>query len=117
MKTHTLPFKLMNNVKPLNKFLRTWPALVSAAMVFPAGVNAADLVWAGGSGNWNVAVNWNPQQVPGAADNAFITTNGTYTVTVPQNIPTTVASLTVGGASGTQTLALDKTTLTLKCPS
>src|ERR1019366_1581270 len=37
----------------------------------------------------------------------------TYTVTIPQNTPTTVASLTVGGASGTQTLAIDKTTLTL----
>ena len=52
-----------------------------------------------------------------AGHNAFITNNGTYTVTVPQNTLSTVSNLTVGGASGTQTLAIDKTTLTLNGPS
>ena len=113
MNTHTVPFALMNHIKRLNQALRSWPALVSTVIFFTAGANATDLTWVGGSGNWNVAANWNPAQIPGSGDNAFITTNGIYTVTVPQNTPATVASLTIGGASGTQTLAIDKTTLTL----
>jgi uncharacterized protein involved in high-affinity Fe2+ transport len=117
MQTHTPPLGLTQNIKRMNGALRIWPALASAALLFTAGANATDLVWVGGTQNWNSAVNWSPAQIPGAADNAFITNNGTYTVTVPQNTPTTVASLTIGGASGTQTLAIDKTTLTLNGPS
>jgi hypothetical protein len=117
MQTHTTRLGLTQNIRRMSNAARSWPVLVSAAILFTAGANAADLTWVGGSGNWNVAANWNPAQIPGAADNAFITTNGTYTVTVPQNTPTTVATLTVGGASGTQILAIDKTTLTLNGPS
>ena len=51
--------------------------------------------------------------MPTAADNAIIANNGTYTVTVPANSPATASTLAVGGVSGTQTLAIDKTTLTL----
>ena len=44
---------------------------------------AADIVWTNTSGgDWNVAANWSPNQVPGALDNAFITTSFGYTVTV-----------------------------------
>ena len=47
--------------------------------------------------------------MPGPADNVCITAGGTYTVTMTQtggSGPVTVSSLTIGGASGTQTLAL-----------
>ncbi len=39
-------------------------------------------IWKGGnSGDFNIAGNWTPGQVPGAADDAQITAIGTYTVT------------------------------------
>ncbi len=64
--------------------------------------HAADIHWANPiSGNWNTAANWNPAQVPGAGDRAFITADGTYTVIV--SAVTTVGGLEVGGATGTQT--------------
>lgn len=53
-------------------------------------------------GNWNVAGNWSPARVPGKADTVFITLSGTYTVTLDVN--DTVAFLTIGGATGAQTL-------------
>ena len=93
MKTHTFPFALMNNVKLPDKFLRTRTALVSAAMLFAFGANAADLVWIGGTGNWSAAGNWSPAQVPTAADNAFITNSGTYTVTLPAGTTGTASSV------------------------
>lgn len=52
-------------------------------------------------GRWSAATNWNPAQVPGPADTAEITASGTYTVTLDTNA--TIAGLTIGGASGTQT--------------
>ena len=77
-----------------------------------SAVRAADVVWTNASsGNWATAANWSPNQVPGAGDNAFITNNGTYTVTVNAN--TTVNSMTVGGTSGAQTLTLTSGTLTV----
>ena len=53
---------------------------------------AATVVWTNSaSGNWNVAANWSPNQVPGAADQAFITNSGTYSVTISES--RSVASL------------------------
>ncbi len=64
--------------------------------------HATDIHWANPvNGNWNTAANWNPAQVPGAGDRAFITVDGTYTVAV--SAVTTVGGLEVGGATGTQT--------------
>jgi hypothetical protein len=78
--------------------------------------NATDRVWLGAaSGNWNTPGNWSPSGVPGAGDNAFVTNNGTYTVTL--SAASTASSVTVGGASGTQTLNLDRFVLTLGSPS
>ncbi len=86
---------------------------VFLAFVALEGVSrAADISWnnpAGGS--WGTASNWNPAMVPGAADTALITLAGTYTVTL--NVSATVASLTLGGATGTQTLSNTAQTLTL----
>ncbi len=62
-------------------------------------------------GNWSVTTNWSPNGVPAATDDAVITLAGTYTVTL--NVSSQVASLTVGGSSGTQTLSMSANTLTL----
>ena len=93
--------------------LKNWQAMVSAMALAAATATANDLVWIGGTGNWDAAGNWSPAQVPTAVDNAWITNNGTYTVTVPAGTVATSGSLTVGGTSGTQTLAIDRATLTL----
>jgi len=82
-----------------------------------ATVAGSDLVWIGGTGNWNAAGNWTPAQVPTAADNAWITNSGTYTVTLPAGTTGTAATLTVGAASGVQTLAIDRATLTIGAAS
>ncbi len=101
-------------VSQTDKTIHRIVVLVAVMVAFAAPeTNATDLVWIGGSANWNAAASWSPAQVPGAADNAFITNAGTYTVTVPANTPVTVGSVSVGGAGGIQTLAIDKTTLTL----
>ena len=72
---------------------------------------AADIVWTNtAGGNWGTAANWNPNQVPGSADNAFITNSGTYTVTVSANA--SVASFNLGGSSGTQSLTVSGGTFT-----
>ena len=86
-----------------------------AALVLALGTNtvrAATIVWTNAAGgNWNAAINWSPNQVPAAADNAVITNSGTYTVTL--NASVSVASLTLGGASGTQSFVQNANTLTL----
>ena len=113
MKTNTFPLTLRDQIKPSDKTLQRWMVLVSAAITMTVGVTAADLVWIGGTGNWNVAGNWSPGSVPNAADNAWITNSGTYTVMVPSGSSATVNTVTIGSSSGTQTLSLDRATFTL----
>jgi len=73
---------------------------------------ATGITWTNlNGGNWNVATNWSPNQVPGPTDSAYITNNGTYTVTL--NASATVTNLTLGGTSGTQTFVQNANTLTL----
>jgi hypothetical protein len=79
--------------------------------------NAADFVWIGGTGAWNLAGNWSPAAVPGSADNAFITNSGNYTVTVPSGSTASVGSLTIGASTGAQTVFLDRATLTINSSS
>src|SRR5207245_6939954 len=59
--------------------------------------------------------NWTPAQVPTSADDVSIILAGTYTVTV--DVAASVNSLTLGGSSGTQTLAIGGQTLTLAATS
>ena len=67
--------------------------------------SAASLTWINTSGgDWNIAGNWSPSGVPGATDTALITAAGTYVVTV--NDSESAASLTIGGATGTQSLQI-----------
>ena len=86
-------------------------------LCYPGASRAADISWnKAGGGNWNVATNWSTGTVPGPADNVSITYPGTYTVTLNANA--SVASLTVGGDVGKQTLAIasGSYTLTLNGP-
>ncbi len=79
-------------------------AVVLAGMCLSGSVQAAQIVWTNTAGGyWNVAANWNPNQVPTSADDAVIAASGTYTVTL--NVSTNINSLVLGGASGQQTLA------------
>ncbi len=84
-------------------------------VVLSLGCNSAlanSITWTNTSGgNWNAAANWSPNQVPASTDDAYVTNNGSYTVTL--NASATVGSLTVGGASGTQSLVANANTLTL----
>src|SRR4051812_17324152 len=68
-----------------------------------AAVHGADIVWTNTSGGtWGTAANWSPNQVPTNSDTAWITNNGTYSVT--NNVTSAAASLVLGGTSGVQTL-------------
>lgn len=58
--------------------------------------------WVGGSGNWEEASHWSPSGAPGSSESACITASGTYTVTVSADA--LAKTLTVGGASGVQTI-------------
>jgi len=72
----------------------------------------ANISWTNTSGgNWNVAANWDSGTVPGANDNAFVTNNGSYTVTIDTD--TSINTLTVGGGSGTQILSQVAATFTI----
>ncbi|MCP4633378.1 MAG: hypothetical protein GY855_10675, partial [candidate division Zixibacteria bacterium] len=73
-------------------------------------VLSAQISWSNASGgNWSTGSNWTGGVVPGAADTALITLDGTYSVTLDAD--TTVAGLTLGGASGIQTLSLSSRTM------
>ncbi len=65
---------------------------------------SATLTWTNtAGGDWNVAANWNPNQVPGSNDTANVASAGTYAITL--NVNANVNDLTLGGAaSGVQTL-------------
>jgi len=92
-------------------------AVTSLAVMFAAVRASAMMIsWNNASGgNWGTPGNWNPAQVPGASDDAVITLAGTYTVTL--DVAGTLNSLTLGGASGTQSLAITGNTLTLAAAS
>jgi hypothetical protein len=62
-------------------------------------------------GNWSVAANWSPNQVPDANDTVVITNDGDYTVTV--DIAPTIAGFDLGATSGSTTQSLVITSLTL----
>ncbi len=76
---------------------------------------AAEISWSNASGgNWSTGSNWTGGIVPGAGDTAFITLDGTYTVTLDAD--TTVAGITLGGSSGRQTFSMTSRTLTVNGP-
>jgi hypothetical protein len=91
------------------------PLIPLFALVFlllgGASGRAAPITWVNTSGgNWSNPANWSPAEVPTGADTALITTPGTYIVNLDVNAD--VSSLTVGGASGLQTLQVNANNLT-----
>jgi hypothetical protein len=101
----------MNNSASILRFnsaLFTRPSAVLAFQVawlllatFPA--HAAIRVWLNPvSGGWSEAANWSGGVVPVSSDNAYITNNGTFTVT--NDTGASFATLALGGVSGTQSL-------------
>lgn len=75
-------------------------------------VNAASIFWANPvTGNWSVASNWSPPQVPGPTDVAFINVAGNYIVTADVNID--VQRIFIGNLTGVQTLIVDNKTVAL----
>ncbi len=91
---------------------------LGAALVFfgaSAAGPAATMEWTNAAGGfWNVPVNWSPNTVPGAGDTANITRTGTYTVILNGGV--TIDGLTLGGAAGVQTLAMNNQLLQLRGP-
>ena len=85
----------------------TVQASIGATAVSPNVLNWTNAL----GGNWSDPANWDANRVPVATDNVFIELDGTYTVTL--DVAAAVDALTVGGASGMQTLALSSSTLTL----
>lgn len=60
-------------------------------------------------GNWGVAANWTPTQVPTLNDDVLIDLAGSYSVT--QNVNAAAANLTIGDGSGSQRLFANNRTL------
>jgi hypothetical protein len=72
---------------------------------------ATTITWTNLSGNWSAATNWSPNQVPGSGDNAYITNNGIYKVTL--DTTASVGTLSLGASSGQQTFSTGLNSLTL----
>jgi filamentous hemagglutinin len=93
---------------------------LAAALALTIGFSALEPVFANASGctdtwtntaggSWFEDGNWSKNAPPTATEEACITESGTYTVEMAQKSTVTVKSLTVGGASGTQTLMVAST--------
>ncbi|MFQ5702731.1 MAG: hypothetical protein ACE5HT_01780 [Gemmatimonadales bacterium] len=82
------------------------PAINDTTVTLNATAQAATVRWTNpAGGNWSNPANWDLGVVPGAGSTVIIDLTGTYTVTL--DVPTvTLGGLTLGGATGTQTLAL-----------
>ena len=94
------------------RFILKIIALCLLPVAFAFHARAANITWTNTSGgSWSVATNWNPNTVPGAADDVFITSSGTYTVVM--NVSPTISSLKLGATSGQQTLTNVSQTLTV----
>jgi len=90
--------------------------IVACVAALISTASASTINWTNNAGgNWSVAANWSPNQVPGGSDAAMITNAGTYTVTLDTS--PTVGSLALGGSSGQQTLATAGYTLILNTAS
>jgi hypothetical protein len=83
------------------KFMKQTIAAVLLA-AFSNAVGAATVNWTNtAGGNWSVAANWSPNQIPGPSDDVVITTGGSYAVLLDTG--PTINSLTLGGGGGQQT--------------
>lgn len=93
-----------------NLFILNAPALVLALLVVSLTPAAYAATWNTGSGNWNVAGNWSPADVPNAGvETAVINAAGTYTVTLNGAFNPSIASLSLNSANAT--LSVDGSSL------
>jgi hypothetical protein len=95
------------------------PLIAAAALGPAAPAEAVVKTWNNAlGGDWTTGTNWTPNGQPQAADDVVITLAGVYTVQI-LGIPISVNSVTLGGASGTQTLNMvgADSALTLAAPS
>ena len=77
-----------------------------------ADLRGATISWTNTSGGlWSVPANWDAHFVPRPFDAVNVTAVGNYTVTVDTNV--TILSLSLGGASGQQTLTNSAQTLSI----
>jgi hypothetical protein len=87
--------------------------VVALALLRCSAGYSATLVWTNtAGGNWSDSASWSPNQVPGVSDDAVVTNSGSYSVTLDTN-PVVIASLTLGGSGGQQSLATAGNNLTL----
>ncbi len=96
----TFPAPMLRSLTLIAIFALLTPLAPEAQTCTTSWANASD-------GDWNVAANWD-NGVPGAGDDACVILAGTYTVTNNTAPGINVNSLTLGGASGTQTLDSDE---------
>jgi hypothetical protein len=86
-----------------NDFGLCCAALLAAAAI-AGGASAATITWNNpADGTWSTAGYWLPTTVPGPGDDVVINLAGTYTISI-SGTPVSIKSLTLGGASGTQTV-------------
>ena len=98
-----------NGLKFGRRFL-VCAGLFFLALAYPT--LATDIVWTNtAGGNWSVATNWSPNSVPNSGDNAYITLDGTYLVTL--DVSTTIGNLTVGGSNGLKAISDGSNFLTI----
>ena len=68
--------------------------------LFAGGARAATIVWTNTTGgNWSVAANWSPNQVPTSSDAIIINAAGTYVVTVQS--AQSAGTVMLGGSGST----------------
>lgn len=84
----------------------------SIATSNPFNVTGAVMGWTNpAGGSWSLASNWSLNRVPVTGDSIVITMPGTYTVTLDTTFVATF--ITIGGASGAQTLSINSRSLTV----
>src|SRR3974390_3096204 len=81
--TRTMPNSSIQAMRMKTTRLIRYVVLLVLGLFPAAPLRAADIVWTNGNSSvWSAVTNWSPRQVPGPADNAYITNSGTYTVTL-----------------------------------
>ena len=85
-------------------------AILALALWAPTAAHASggctDTFTNAAGGSWSTGANWSKGKAPTSEEEACITENGTYTVTLSGS-SASVKSLSIGGSSGTQTLVVE----------
>ncbi len=97
--------KATRRIEGIGIGLRTAACMAAGIVALTASVPAVDMTFNVNEGDWNQAANWNPQQIPGAADKAIV--NGGRKVQVTGNQSATEVNLCNAGG---QTAFLDMST-------